>query len=209
MRLVRIDVNFHVPLSLQDVKTLSYKIKNLRVVDTVKDRSSSYVVVSGISEGVLYTFRPSIVEVYSSVEVKLSSVTGRIKSVLKAVGRAWTSSKGRISLVCFSAWASLGREEGIALLFLDRLYLRLKTNPPKTKVNTIVFNPILHPDLVLSLSPYQDEFHVTFLFKKTGECLISCDASGVKNLLDETIFKARAERVMRLLDHVVDWVPQG
>jgi hypothetical protein len=201
MHLAKIIADYAINLSRDDVKTLSSKIRNLHQIE-----HDGATIVCGFSCGVLYVFRDSAVQVHGSIGLDMAFVTDKISDTLRVSSKLV---KGKIRLVNFVAWSTLKKQQGLRLLFLDFLLVQLRKDPPKTMMDTLVFNPDVHPDLIVKLCPFKDGFEVTFHFKNTGECLISCDAARVNEILDQQVFKTRARNVMKLMEHVVEWKFQG
>ena len=187
------------PSKLRDICRHVYWVDNLCVAS---------------SGGALYVFHRDKVSVYSSTPLNFREARSRIRRVTRsfALGKttfvvfetSWTVKNTENCAATSATSATSPTSASSACLDLDFLHFNLSNHLPfGTDLN--IFDPDIHPDLIVKVCPFKDAFTVTFYFKAGGKCLVVCDATKPEKNLDLDAFKCRVQHVMKSFDHVVQW----
>jgi len=150
----------------------------------------------GFSEGVFYVFRRDKVTLYSTSLLDFATTGNRIYLATGYVPAL------RTILMTFETSVKLSSSS--PTLFLDLLHDVLLEHPPRgTEIN--IFEPEIYPNLVIKVSPFMDDFTVTFHIRSTGKCSVVCDAKNCPNPVPADKFASRVNHVIKSFHGDITW----
>ena len=156
----------------------------------------------GFSEEVLYVFRRDKVTLYSSKPIDFSTAGHRIYLATGSIPAL------RTTLITFETTVALSSASPTNIIFLDLLHDKIMRHPPRgTEIN--IFEPEIHPNLVVKVSPFADDFTVTFHIKSTGKCIVVCDAKNCPNPILAAKFASRVNHVIKSFHDDITWEVGG
>lgn len=156
------------------------------------------------AEDVWYVFpQGNCVHVFSSTALDMPLIASRIQ---KATGPCST---GQTKVMVFESsisslknFETLGSGEDSSLL--DFVHYEIsKAPPPNTKLN--IFEPELHADAIVKITPFGDGFTVTLHIKSSNRCILMCDARSCVVPIHADTFTSRVQQVMDSFSHIINW----